>query len=110
MQTRSKQTALFHLLYSTPPALRSRHRTTLLLSLWLQCRQEEKKSLIKFHEAFLSVCNVTLPLGVTVYLSPKVLNVTARHKLFIKLQFSVLVASALHMHPALSYFLKKVIT
>lgn len=58
----------------------------------------------------LFVWNITLVLGVTVYLSPKVLDVAARHKLFIKLQLSVLVTSALHVHPALSYFLKKGIT
>ncbi len=42
-----------------------------------------------------------------VYLSTKVLDVTACHKFFIKLQFSFLVTSALHTHPVLRYFLKK---
>lgn len=42
-----------------------------------------------------------------VYLSPKVLDVTACDQVCIKLQLSFLVASALHAHPALGYFLKK---
>lgn len=48
-----------------------------------------------------------LVLRVCVYLSPKVLDVTACDKFFIKFQFGLFATSARHAYPALRYFLKR---